>query len=87
MIGNVIIWTGLIAMVLGSTLGALENRFLVRLHKVSAADFVGFSLVLLGMSMNGFEIVKSLLSLIFLSVWSPLIAHTLAKTFVSRMRR
>ncbi len=87
MIGDAIIWIGLMFMIFGSAFGALEKRFLVKIHKISAADFVGFSLILIGMSINGFELIKSVLTLVLLSVWSPSITHTLAKTFVSRMRR
>ena len=87
MIGNILIAVGIIVMIFGSALGIFEKRFLVKLHKISAGDFVGLSLILVGMAVNGFEIVKSLLSLIFLAIWSPSITHTLAKTFVNRMRR
>lgn len=87
MIGNIAIWTGIIVMIFGSAAGIFEKRFLVKLHKISAADFVGLSLILMGMALNGFEIVKSLLTLIFLAVWSPSMTHTLAKTYVNRMRK
>ncbi len=87
MIGNIVIWIGIIVMISGSAIGIFEKRFLVKLHKISAADFVGLSLVLMGMALNGFETVKSLLTLVFLAVWSPSITHTLAKTYVNRMRK
>ena len=87
MIGNFLMAAGTIVMIIGSLLGIFEKRFLVKLHKISAADFVGLSLILTGMALSGFEVVKSLLALIFLAIWSPSITHTLAKTYVNRMRR
>jgi multisubunit Na+/H+ antiporter MnhG subunit len=87
MIGNTLIWTGLGLMMAGTSLAIFEKGFLGKLHRMGASDFSGAALVFIGIVLNGVEPLKTLLSLVFLSIWSPMITHTLAKLYVSRVKR
>ncbi len=86
-LGNIIVLTGLILMAVGSFLGFIERSFSKKLHKLSISDTSGTLLIFIGIMVSGFEVPKLVLATVFLIVWNPLITHTIAKTFLARLRR
>ena len=87
MISEVMIWIGGALMVIGSFFSALENRFLVKLHKIGVSDTTGTILVMLGIALRNFEVPKTLLTLLFILIWNPVVTHAISKLYVSRLRR
>ena len=87
MISEILIWAGGVLMVIGSFFSALEKRFLVKLHKIGVSDTAGAILVMLGISLRNFEVPKTLLTLLFILIWNPVVTHAISKLYVSRLRR
>ncbi len=87
MISETLIWIGGALMVMGSFLSVFEKRFLVKLHKIGVSDAAGTILVMLGIAMGNFEVPKTLLTLLFILIWNPVVTHAISKLYVSRLRR
>ncbi len=87
MIGDVFIWIGIILMIVGTLMSALEKKFLVKLHRMGTSDLSGSAMILIGIAIENFGTIKCLLSLAFLAIWAPVITHTFAKAYSSRSKR
>ncbi len=87
MISTILIYIGLVLMLVSTFLGLIEKRFLKKLHYISASDVSGSVLVMLGIALDGFEVGKIALAIIFLSIWNPVITHIISKTYIKRLER
>ena len=87
MIGKVLILSGLSLMNFATLLAIFRKPFMVKLHMIGASDTTGGILVLIGLMLSGFQPMKIAISLVFLLLWNPIIAHTIAKTHLERMKR
>ena len=87
MISTVLIYIGLSLMLASTTLSLFEKNFMKRLHYLSSSDVSGALIVMIGITLGGFGVSRVILSMIFLSIWSPVITHMISKAYIKRLKR